>query len=99
MLCTFCGTENRPENKFCGMCGVRMDRRQAERRGLQTPALRCPSCGHVNEAGHKFCGMCGGRREKAQYDAHEKVLCGFGFNLQKHRGRWPRSGPPRRRAA
>lgn len=65
MLCTFCGTENRPENKFCGMCGVRMDRRQSERRGLQNPAaLRCPSCGHVNEAGHKFCGMCGARTDR-----------------------------------
>jgi Double zinc ribbon len=65
MLCTFCGTENRPENKFCGMCGVRMDRRQAERRGLQnSAALRCPSCGHINEAGHKFCGMCGARTDR-----------------------------------
>lgn len=65
MLCTFCGTENRPENKFCGMCGVRMDRRQGERRGLQNAAsLRCPSCGHVNEAGHKFCGMCGARTDR-----------------------------------
>jgi hypothetical protein len=65
MLCTFCGTENRPENKFCGMCGVRMDRRQSERRGLQNPAvLRCPSCGHINEAGHKFCGMCGARTDR-----------------------------------
>jgi Double zinc ribbon len=65
MLCTFCGTENRPENKFCGMCGVRMDRRQAERRGLQSSAvLRCPSCSHVNEAGHKFCGMCGARTDR-----------------------------------
>jgi hypothetical protein len=65
MLCTFCGTENRPDNKFCGMCGVRMDRRQGERRGLQGPAsLRCPSCGHVNEAGHKFCGMCGARTDR-----------------------------------
>ena len=65
MLCTFCGTENRPENKFCGMCGVRMDRRQVERRGLQNiAALKCPSCGHVNEAGHKFCGMCGARTDR-----------------------------------
>ena len=65
MLCTFCGTENRPENKFCGMCGVRMDRRQVERRGLQSiAALKCPSCGHVNEAGHKFCGMCGARTDR-----------------------------------
>jgi hypothetical protein len=60
MLCTFCGTENRPENKFCGMCGVRLERRQAERR-LRQETLKCQSCGNVNDLGHKFCGMCGAR--------------------------------------
>jgi hypothetical protein len=63
MLCTFCGTENRPENKFCGMCGVRLERRQAERR-VRQETLKCPSCGHVNDAGYKFCGMCGARVER-----------------------------------
>lgn len=65
MLCTFCGTENRPEYKFCGSCGVRLERRQLERRkdksGLST---KCESCGHVNEPGMKFCGMCGTRIER-----------------------------------
>jgi len=65
MLCTFCGTENRPEYKFCGSCGVRLERRQLERRkdksGVST---KCESCGHVNEPGMKFCGMCGTRIER-----------------------------------
>jgi hypothetical protein len=65
MLCTFCGTENRPEYKFCGSCGVRLERRQLERRkdksGVST---KCESCGHVNEPGMKFCGMCGTRVER-----------------------------------
>ena len=65
MLCTFCGTENRPEYKFCGSCGVRLERRQMERRkdksGVST---KCESCGHVNEPGMKFCGMCGTRIER-----------------------------------
>ena len=65
MLCTFCGTENRPEYKFCGSCGVRLERRQMERRkdksGVST---KCESCGHVNEPGMKFCGMCGTRVER-----------------------------------
>jgi hypothetical protein len=63
MLCTFCGTENRPENKFCGMCGVRLERRKAERR-VRQDSLRCSSCGHANEQGHKFCGMCGSRVDR-----------------------------------
>lgn len=65
MLCTFCGTENRPEFKFCGSCGVRLERRQMERRkdksGVST---KCESCGYVNEPGMKFCGMCGTRVER-----------------------------------
>lgn len=64
MLCTFCGTENRPEYKFCGTCGVRMDRRQAERRTHQSGSTKCAGCGHVNEPGMKFCGMCGTRIER-----------------------------------
>lgn len=65
MLCTFCGTENSLDNKFCGMCGVRLERRQAERRGLQrNNSLKCPSCGHVNEPGQRFCGMCGSRIDR-----------------------------------
>ena len=65
MLCTFCGTENRPEYKFCGICGVRLDRRQTERRanagGVST---KCTECGYVNEPSMKFCGMCGTRVER-----------------------------------
>jgi hypothetical protein len=65
MLCTFCGTENRPEYKFCGMCGVRLERREAERRTTQSRvSTKCASCGHLNEPGLKFCGMCGSRTER-----------------------------------
>lgn len=64
MTCTFCGSENRPENRFCGMCGVRMERRQYERRSSHTENLRCAACNHVNEAGHRFCGMCGARVDR-----------------------------------
>jgi hypothetical protein len=64
MLCTFCGTENRPEHKFCGTCGVRMERRQAERRTSKAGSTTCAGCGHVNDPGMKFCGMCGTRIER-----------------------------------
>ena len=65
MLCTFCGTDNRPENKFCGMCGVRLERRKADRRLNQRDvSLKCTSCGNVNEPGYKFCGICGTRIER-----------------------------------
>ena len=65
MLCTFCGTDNRAENKFCGMCGVRLERRKVERRVQQTSAsTKCPSCNHINEQGYKFCAMCGARVDR-----------------------------------
>lgn len=65
MLCTFCGTENRPEYKFCGSCGVRLERRQLERRTDKSGVSpKCESCGNVNEPGMKFCGMCGTRVER-----------------------------------
>jgi hypothetical protein len=64
MLCTFCGTENRPEHKFCGACGVRMERRQVERRTRKSGSTTCAGCGHLNDPGMKFCGMCGTRIER-----------------------------------
>lgn len=69
MQCAFCGTENRPEFKFCGMCGVRLERRHEERRASPAgQSAKCPSCGHMNEAGLKFCGMCGTRTERRQQE-------------------------------
>ena len=46
MRCASCGTENRPDRKFCAQCGA----------GL---ALACPSCGAANLPGERFCGDCG----------------------------------------
>jgi hypothetical protein len=65
MVCSFCGTDNRAENRFCGMCGVRLDRRMAERRvNSEALQLKCPSCSYVNEKGYKFCGQCGTRIDR-----------------------------------
>lgn len=65
MVCSFCGTDNRAENRFCGMCGVRLERRMADRRtNRDVVQLNCPSCSHVNEAGYKFCGQCGARIDR-----------------------------------
>ena len=44
--CPSCGTENRPEAKFCGECGVAL-------------ARACPNCGRPNDAGTRFCIECG----------------------------------------
>ena len=65
MLCTFCGTENHPEHKFCGMCGVRLERRKEQRRVRASfGSVACQACGHVNDSQTKFCGMCGLRVDR-----------------------------------
>lgn len=75
MICTFCGTENRQGNRFCGMCGVRLERRNTERRVHAQDGTKCNSCGYLNEPGYKFCGMCGlrvDRRAEDRRGAEEK---------------------------
>src|SRR5258708_39394769 len=68
MMCSFCGTVNHPENRFCGMCGVRFERRKTEGRVPEASGQVCPSCGHSNQAGHKFCGLCGSRVDRREQD-------------------------------
>ena len=46
MICTGCGHDNPPTQKFCGECGARL-------------ASRCGACGAPNPPGQKFCGECG----------------------------------------
>ena len=46
MICTGCGHDNPPTQKFCGECGARL-------------ASRCGACGSPNPPGQKFCGECG----------------------------------------
>lgn len=64
MICTFCGTENPSGNRFCGMCGVRLERRKLERRVDQGGITTCPECNNVNETKFKFCGMCGAQIDR-----------------------------------
>ena len=46
MLCSNCGTENRPGSKFCSDCGSQL-------------ARVCPSCGTPASGRAKFCDECG----------------------------------------
>ena len=46
MTCPACGTENRPDRRFCAHCGAALE-------------ATCPSCGAANEPGDRFCGECG----------------------------------------
>jgi class 3 adenylate cyclase/tetratricopeptide (TPR) repeat protein len=46
MQCAACGTENRPERRFCSQCGTAL-------------SVACPTCGAENEPGDRFCGACG----------------------------------------
>ena len=46
MICSNCGTENKPGRKFCASCGGAF-------------AIGCPACGVTFEPGERFCGECG----------------------------------------
>ena len=46
MLCSACGTENRPGRRFCAQCGGALEQ-------------RCASCGAANDPSDRFCGDCG----------------------------------------
>lgn len=99
MICTFCGTENPQGNRFCGMCGVRMERRKSERRIDQEGTTTCPDCGHVNEPAYKFCGMCGvkvDRRTMERRGANGAVRANAMANAQMPMPD-PRKGQPQRR--
>jgi class 3 adenylate cyclase/tetratricopeptide (TPR) repeat protein len=46
LLCSACGTENRPGSRFCDNCGTPL-------------ASACPNCGESNRADARFCASCG----------------------------------------
>ena len=46
MICSHCGADNPPNQKFCGECGTQL-------------AAGCPNCGATNPPGQRFCGECG----------------------------------------
>ncbi len=100
MVCSFCGTDNRAENHFCGMCGVRLERRMYDRRiSPDAVQLKCPSCNAVNEAGYKFCGQCGARidrriNERRGSAADARATAGANASLPTPDDvRWRKSGP------
>jgi hypothetical protein len=75
MICAACGADNREENKFCGMCGARLESRNAQRRIAKgSVSLTCPACRHVNEPGHKFCGLCGTRMDHRVVDDRRALV-------------------------
>lgn len=48
LLCAECGAMLSEEDRFCGKCGARVEKK-----------LKCPSCGAMSKAGDRFCRQCG----------------------------------------
>jgi len=48
LLCAECGAVLSEEDRFCGKCGARVEKK-----------LKCPSCGAMSKAGDRFCRQCG----------------------------------------
>lgn len=63
MQCSNCGTENRPEVRFCRKCGyplVAAPANGSSTPGGTIPSVVCPACGATVKAGGRFCPRCGG---------------------------------------
>jgi hypothetical protein len=58
MRCSACGTENRPDRRFCRACGSQL-------------AAQCQVCGSANEPGDRFCGTCGSPLGAGDADADQ----------------------------
>ena len=50
LFCSQCGTDARPDDRFCRQCGVLLERESL-----------CSSCGSQCQPGDRFCGNCGTR--------------------------------------
>ena len=67
MLCTFCGTENRPEYNFVALA-VSAWKGGKWSEGRTRPAAQMRGMRPCAEPGMKFCGMCGTRIERRMED-------------------------------
>jgi class 3 adenylate cyclase/tetratricopeptide (TPR) repeat protein len=61
MICSTCGTDNRPGRRFCSQCGEPL-------------SVACPSCGAANDAADRFCGQCGSAIDGTESPASAPVL-------------------------
>ncbi|MBN1921952.1 MAG: zinc ribbon domain-containing protein [Anaerolineae bacterium] len=62
MRCSNCGTENRPEVRFCRKCGYPLAVTPASAPPAPDgtpPSVVCPACGATVKAGGRFCPRCG----------------------------------------
>ncbi len=60
MKCPSCATENSKDNRFCAMCGAKLQ-------------LLCPECGASSDPSLRFCGACGAKLEKTAEKAQVEV--------------------------
>lgn len=48
LICAECGALLSEEDRFCGQCGARVEKK-----------MKCPSCGTMSKEGDRFCRQCG----------------------------------------
>lgn len=52
-ICSYCGTKNEAEGKFCTNCGLGLNN------STEILTCPCPECGAENDAKGKYCKECG----------------------------------------
>ncbi len=65
--CPSCGSEMKPNAKFCPVCGMKADAMVSEEAPEEAAAapLKCTACGSEYKPGAKFCPVCGMKTEAA----------------------------------
>ncbi len=61
--CTDCGKIAMKNDKFCMLCGGKVEKRKADKENY------CMDCGEKADQSHKFCRLCGGKTDKQKMDA------------------------------
>lgn len=84
MECPSCHTECTPGQKFCGVCGHKLE-------------LSCARCGTSNPSTHKFCGQCGSdlsesgtitlARSGLITDVNQKTSDILGYSIEEMQGK------------
>jgi len=76
LRCNSCGTLNESNDKFCGNCGLKLEK---EMKLSPQSQIFCKSCGKINNSTNKFCIKCGLRFEGEKSSSDLKMSLPPGF--------------------
>ncbi len=70
IVCSDCGKELTPTDKFCPQCGAKVERGDSAGAAIST-TVACAACGHMNSRINSYCESCGAKLASAPPARHE----------------------------